>query len=107
MSQAVEEYLAHRARRGSKGIRADTYAAKARIIPALGGVEVAKLTTKRIRDWHESVAAAARMVRTKRFANKQATREFDADRRRGGPRTPLNGKPSIDPPQGRAQPCLP
>ena len=38
---------------------------------------MAKLTTKRIRDWHESVAAAARMVRTKRFANKQATREFD------------------------------
>ena len=78
VSLAIEEYLAHRARRGSKGIRADTYAAKARIIPALGGVEVAKLTAKRIRDWHDSVAAAPRMVRTKRFANKQATREFDA-----------------------------
>jgi integrase len=78
VSQAIEEYLAHRARRGSKGLRADTYAAKARIIPALGGVEVAKLTAKRIRDWHESVAAAPRMVRTKRFADKQATREFDA-----------------------------
>lgn len=78
MAQAIEEYLAHRARRGSKGVRADAYAAKARIIPALGG-EVAKLTVKRIRDWHESVAAAPRMVRTKRYAEKQATREFDAD----------------------------
>jgi integrase len=78
VSQAIDEYLAHRARRGSKGIRADAYAAKARIIPAVGNVEVAKLTTKRIRDWHESVAAAPRLVRTKRFADKQATRPFDA-----------------------------
>jgi integrase len=78
VAQAIEEYLAHRARRGSKGVRADAYAAKARIIPALGG-EVAKLTAKRIRDWHESVAAAPRMVRTKRYAEKQATQEFDAD----------------------------
>jgi len=78
VAQAIEEYFAPRARRGSKGLRADAYAAKTRIIPALGGVEVAKLTAKRIRDWHESVAAAPRMVRTKRFADKQATREFDA-----------------------------
>ena len=79
VAQAIEEYLAHRTRQGSKGVRADTYAAKARIIPALGGVEAAKLTAKCIRDWHEFVAAAPRKVRTKRFADEQATREFDAN----------------------------
>jgi integrase len=79
VSQAIEEYLGHRARRGSKGVKVDAYAAKARILPALGAVEVAKLTTKRIRDWHEAVAAAPRMVRTRRFAYQQATREFDAN----------------------------
>lgn len=79
VAQAIDEYLAHRVRRGSKGVRADTYAAKARILQALGGVDVAKLTAKRIRDWHESVAVAPRLVRTKRFAGKQAVREFDAN----------------------------
>jgi integrase len=79
VAQAIEEYLVHRARRGSKGVRADTYAANARIVPALGGLEVAKLTSKRIREWHEYVANAPRKVRTKRFAEKQATRDFEAD----------------------------
>lgn len=74
---AIEDYLKARERRGSKGIAADRYAAEARIIPELGQLDAAKLTAKRIRDWHEALAASAKFVRTKKFANVQATSEFD------------------------------
>ncbi len=75
---AIDDYLAARERRGSKGVRADRYAAKARIIPSLGRVEISRLTTKHIRDWHVAVAAAPKLVRTGKFATSQATRDFDA-----------------------------
>jgi integrase len=75
---AIGDYLAARERRGSKGVRADRYAAAARISPELGKIELSKLTAKRIRDWHESVASSARRVRTGRFASAQATSGFNA-----------------------------
>jgi integrase len=75
---AIGDYLAARERRGSKGVQADRYAAAARIIPELGKVELFRLTTKRIRDWHEGLASSARRVRTRRFAPAQATSGFNA-----------------------------
>jgi integrase len=75
---AIGDYLAERERRGSKGVRADRYAAAARISPELGRIELSKLTAKRIRDWHERVASSARRVRTGRFASAQATSGFNA-----------------------------
>jgi hypothetical protein len=60
-------------------VRADRYAAAARIGPELGKIELSKLTAKRIRDWHERVASSARRVRTGRFASAQATSGFNAD----------------------------
>ena len=42
---AVEVYLAHRRRRGSKAVAADVKQADARIVPALGAVEVERLTS--------------------------------------------------------------
>jgi integrase len=75
---AIGDYLAARERRGSKGVRADRYAAAARISPELGKIELSKLTAKRIRDWHERVASSARRVRTGRFASAQATSGFNA-----------------------------
>jgi len=50
---AIGDYLAARERRGSKGVRADRYAAAARIIPDLGKIELSRLTAKRIRDWRK------------------------------------------------------
>ena len=76
---AINEYLTARERRGSKGVRDDRYAAKARIIPELGGIEISKLTTRRIRDWHEAVASAAKLVRTKKFAEERATQAINAN----------------------------
>lgn len=67
-----------RARRGSKGVRADRYAAEARVIPELGKIELPKLTAKRIKDWHEGIASSAKRVRTRSFAPTQATSKFDA-----------------------------
>ena len=65
MKAALDGYLAARERRGSKGVRADRYAAEARIVPKLGAIEISKLNTKAIRDWHETVALAPKLLRTK------------------------------------------
>ena len=51
----------------------------ARILPDLGAIEVSRLTTKRIRDWHSGLAKSAKLVRTKATAKKRATRAIDAD----------------------------
>ena len=74
---ATEDYLAARERRGSKGVKADRYAANARIVPELGELEVKKLTTKRIRDWHDGIANAPKLVRSKATAKKRATKAID------------------------------
>src|SRR4051812_47801701 len=76
---AMEDYLSARERRGSKGVRADRYAAEARIVPELGAVEVAKLTSKRIRDWHDALATAPKLRRTKKDAAERRTATFDED----------------------------
>ena len=55
---ALEAYFMHREQRGSRGLAKDRAAARARIIPALGTIELAKLTTKRIRDWQTTLATA-------------------------------------------------
>jgi hypothetical protein len=73
-----KDYLAARERRGSKGVREDRYAAEARVIPKLGAIEISKLTAKHNRDWHEAVAYAPKLVRTKKFATERATRPVGA-----------------------------
>jgi integrase len=70
---AIEDYLAARERRGSKGVRIDRYSANARILPELGKIEISKLTARQINDWHERAASSARHVRTVRQAAVQAT----------------------------------
>src|ERR1700730_320344 len=47
-ARAFDAYFSDRERRGSKGLAKDRAAANARILPALGEVELAKLATKRI-----------------------------------------------------------
>lgn len=77
VEMALDEYFNARTRRGSKGVKADIYAAKARIIPELGKIGALKLTAKRIRDWHHSLAEAPKLRRTKKFAPEQATATID------------------------------
>ncbi len=76
---ALADYFAARTARGSKGVKADKHAADARIAPKLGTVEVAKLTTRQIREWHVGLAAAARLVRSKKGAAERATKNHDED----------------------------
>jgi integrase len=75
---ALREYLTHRKRRGSKGVDADESAANARILPALGKFEVAKLTAKQINGWHQGLAESPRRIRTAKL-KAQATRDFNRD----------------------------
>lgn len=56
VSQALEDYFQHRQRRGAKQIPKDRSVANVRIIPALGDIDIARLSTRRIRDWHTSLA---------------------------------------------------
>jgi integrase len=61
VGDAIEAYFAERERRGSKGLAKDRSSANARILPELGTVELAKLTTKRIRDWQSALATAPKL----------------------------------------------
>ena len=68
VADALDAYFAERERRGSKGLDKDRAAARARIVPALGNVEVVKLTTKRIRDWHGAMVTGGRAQAVTAFA---------------------------------------
>ena len=71
LARALDSYFAERERRGSKGLAKDRAAARARILPEIGDVELAKLTTKRIRDWQSALATAPKLARTGRMTRKR------------------------------------
>lgn len=70
VSDAVSDYLVARERRGSRGVPRDRYQAETHILPALGSADVRKLTTTRLRTWHESLAHEAKRLRTAKDATK-------------------------------------
>jgi integrase len=74
---AIRDYLEAREHRGSKGVKADRHAAEARIIPELGSIDTARLTTRRIRTWHVTVAQANKLVRKKAVAAERAMKALD------------------------------
>ena len=57
---AMRDYLAAAQRRGMKGLLITTQSTNAHILPALGEVQVAKLTRRRIEVWHETLAESPR-----------------------------------------------
>jgi len=77
VADALEAYFAGREQRGSKGLAKDRAAAQARILPELRAVEVAKLTTKRIRDWQSALASAPKLTRAPRIAKDRKVRAVD------------------------------
>ena len=77
VADALEAYFADREQRGSKGLAKDRAAARARVLPQLGPVELAKLTTKRIRDWQSSLATAPKLTRAPRIAKDRKSRAVD------------------------------
>jgi integrase len=77
VAKALDAYFADRERRGSKGLAKDRAAARARILPALADVELPKLTTKHIRDWHTGLATAAKLTRTARVSKERKSQAVD------------------------------
>lgn len=61
--EAIEDYLASYKVRG-RGFRTTKYSVDAHIIPALGDIEVAILTTQQLRRWHEQLAVSPARLRT-------------------------------------------
>ena len=61
MRDYLEWYAVHR-----RALIPTTKAAETHILPAMGNVEISKLTTAKIRQWHEGLAAAAPMLRSGR-----------------------------------------
>jgi integrase len=77
VADALEAYFADREQRRSKGLAKDRAAARARVLPELGAIELAKLTTKRIRDWQSALAIAPKLARAGRLTRERKTRVFD------------------------------
>jgi integrase len=75
---AINEYFIAREGRGSKGARADRYVADARILPALGSIEIEKLAANRIRDWLSRLAGSPKLLRTPRGASERRTKKVEA-----------------------------
>src|SRR5215468_7320882 len=65
VADAVADYRADYERRGGKSAYETRKAAEIHILPALGAVQVAKLTGKMIEDWHRSLAETPARARTK------------------------------------------
>ena len=77
VADALDAYFADREQRGSKGLAKDRAAAQARILPELGAVEAAKLTTKSIRDWQSALASAPKLTRAPRIAKDRKVRAIE------------------------------
>ena len=77
VADALEAYFADREQRGSKGLAKDRAAANVRILPQLGAVELAKLTTKRIRDWQSALATAPKLTRAPRIVKGRKSSAVD------------------------------
>lgn len=78
VAMALEAYFAAREQRGSRGVKADKYAADAHIVPDLGALDLDRLTARRIREWHTGLASSGRRLRTGAKAEKQALAAVDA-----------------------------
>ncbi len=64
VKDAMNDYMAAYKRRSGKSVGQTQSAIDAHILPTLGSVPVAKLSRRRIEQWHEGLAKAAPMVRT-------------------------------------------
>jgi hypothetical protein len=79
VADIVNQYLDWTAKhRRATTAREWRYMARAHILPALGKLEVSKLTTARLRKWHEELAEQPRRLRTGLGA-KQRYREQNGD----------------------------
>lgn len=60
VADAIQDYLGDAERRGIKGLLITKQTAKAHILPALGELEVSRLTKRRLETWHAGLASQPR-----------------------------------------------
>ncbi len=65
VEKAMKDYLDDGRRRGMKSIGGTECAVKAHILPALGGIEISKLSRTRIESWMTKLAESPKRVRSK------------------------------------------
>lgn len=78
VANAVGDYLAARERKGARGVYSDRRYAETRITPMLGKEPLAKLTTAKLRRWHEELATFGKLVKTRRDAPERQVKAVDA-----------------------------
>ncbi len=78
VADAMQDYEDHYKIEG-KGLLTVTTSKNAHILPELGKIEVEKLTSKRISDWHKNLALKAPIVRTAKAAEKKSHRQAKLD----------------------------
>jgi integrase len=76
VNDALTDYMTAYKRRGGKSEDRTQAVIDALIVPALGAIEVAKLSRKRIEAWHEKLTEAAPRLRTK-ASEEQKFKEAD------------------------------
>lgn len=85
VQEAMSNYLTDYRARGGKAETAMVRVVNAHILPPLGRIEITKLTSKKIRDWHHALANAPARMRTSpkaKVQNVRATKSTDAQRAR-------------------------
>jgi integrase len=85
VADAIADYLKDLERRGGKSLYHTRRAAETHILPVLGSFYVAKLTTKRIEDWHHFLVEKPALARSKpghKSNHRKADRTADGIRKR-------------------------
>ena len=78
VEDAMLDYMKHYSVEG-KGVAATQSSINVHIKPTLGKVELARLTTKKITDWHHAIATSHAMLRTGKSAEERNTRSHDVN----------------------------
>jgi integrase len=78
VADALSDYMANYAVEG-KGLVPTTASVNAHILPVLGHIPLDRLTTKKITNWHYSLASSEPLLRTAKTAEKRNTRPLGND----------------------------
>jgi len=76
VADAMRDYIAHYAVEG-KAVADMQSNVNAHILPILGKIELTRLTTKKIEDWHHDLATSGARLRTAKGTEKSKTRPVD------------------------------
>jgi hypothetical protein len=75
VADAIADYLKALERRGGKSVYHARRATETHVLPALGSLQIAKLTAKRIEDWHHGLAEKPPLARSKAGAGPRPLRQ--------------------------------